>query len=546
MELNYFDKMKKDILEKGQSFSGRIGNTGWKYIPSVKTFDIIPGEVNEMLRKVGLKRKLPKKVLWKTHKSTQSMNDYMKYQVSRLERFRNRGDWKSYWKVCIHLFRNSTAFRTSAFSRIYPSWYRTMPLGTVIGLNKGIEKIIKSWDCNLKYHRVYIPKSSGEEFRPLGVPSEAWRVVMHMWNNFLTQAFKPSLEKFNHGFLPGKGTGTAWQEVIKRVLDSKFIYEFDLKQFFPSTSHAYVLEMLERFKVPPRVIAWLGAINETMPTFPKEEKLDESLVKDSVSKDYAILKELGELALETMKLDGYTDLWEYAKSETFKKHVLGNLPEATSAGLPQGLNTSPILSILTLLDWYHMLRDRGIQLIMYADDGIMFSNENFEPYFPPSLIPNLEKSKWVRKWGIGPPTMKFLGLTYNWKTDKLSGSTRKGSTLEFSPSQDDLVPLIRTLREVFYQRPGNWMKYVAESGVMGLVQSKLYCGSWSELNQQDKGWRIHPQSWWGIKSQQKMKGHRTLSSTASMTLINIVWGTMHRQRARFFKKSIYDSRYLTF
>jgi hypothetical protein len=86
---------------------------------------------------------------------------------------------------------------------------------------------------------------------------------------------------------------------------------------------------------------------------------------------------------------------------------MGNLYK----GLPQGLNTSPILSILTLTTWNKELKAKGIDLLMYADDGILFSNEPFDPFPPRNQEFSIEKSRWVRKveWLAD---LKFVGLKY--------------------------------------------------------------------------------------------------------------------------------------
>lgn len=39
-----------------------------------------------------------------------------------------------------------------------------------------------------------------------------------------------------------------------------------------------------------------------------------------------------------------------------------------------------------------MLKERGIKLLMYADDGIMYGDKPFDPYFAPWLMENKEKS----------------------------------------------------------------------------------------------------------------------------------------------------------
>lgn len=62
-------------------------------------------------------------------------------------------------------------------------------------------------------------------------------------------------------------------------------------------------------------------------------------------------------------------------------------------GLPQGLNTSPILSILTLEDWVQSYRAKGVKLLMYADDGIIYSDKPFEVYPPEGIEFNDSKSR---------------------------------------------------------------------------------------------------------------------------------------------------------
>lgn len=530
-----FDQMKADILVKGQNKTGRIRGTGWKRIPSVSEYSIQNSEYNELLKEVGIKRKLPRRVTFKLNTNTNKCNIYMNFQIERLQKMIKQRKYADYWKAVEKLMEKSHAFRISAFNRVYPDWYRSMPIYTVKTLHKEVNRIIQTRDSKLKYHRVYIPKDGTDMYRPLGVPEEAWRVVMHMWGNFIEMAVSPELKKFNHGFMSGRGTNTAWSEVVTKVLDKKYIYEFDLKQFFPSVSHNLVEEALRSYEVPAHLISWFGNINRCTVSLPKEKKLDETVAEDKVSAHYQGLLELGPIAFELAQSEGYSDLWEYAKAQSKEMEEIAPDLQATAVGLPQGLNTSPILSILTLLDWHKLLRDRNIELTMYADDGLLFSDKEFEPYFPPLLTQNLDKSGWVKYNGTPIKDLKYLGHKYIWERDELEGSTKKGSTLKFEAKQKGIIPLLKELREVFYQRPGNWTKYLVESNIMGVIQSRLYCGSWAELSQMEGEWKIHPDSWWGLKSRTSMKCHPTLSSTAAQTHIGIVWGIMNRQKARYFK-----------
>lgn len=56
-----------------------------------------------------------------------------------------------------------------------------------------------------------------------------------------------------------------------------------------------------------------------------------------------------------------------------------------NTGLPQGFNTSPILSLIALIDWKKNLEYEGVKLLMYADDGILYSDKSFDPIFLPEI-----------------------------------------------------------------------------------------------------------------------------------------------------------------
>jgi hypothetical protein len=510
--------MKYDVLTGSRNPVGSILNSGFKRIPSVDDFLIQVQPNNELLReKTGIKRRLPPVFDYRVN-ATNKRNKYMVYQIRRLTELRDKGDHSKYWEIVIHLMKTSVSFRMSAFNRTYPDWWHAMSLEHLVGLNKEIDRVIKTWDDHLKYHRVYIPKEGSDTYRPLGVPEECWRVPMHMWSNFLTLYFRKDLEEFNHGFLPGKGTTSAWKEIIKKVLNKRYIYEFDLKQFFPSVNPNAVERLLVEGKVEGKIVAYLNNIIRCHPIVPKRERLDETLIKDKIGATYNGLLELGEIAKELMMADGFQDLWEYAKAQTSVLEGINPKLLATNQSVPQGLNISPILSILTLKEWYTLLKDRGINLIMYADDGIMYSNKPFEPYFAPYLIENKEKSGWVKVGGEWCKDLKFLGLLYNPVTKLIEGHTRDGSRLKFGHKEQNVFELIKDLSGKVYPER---LSYLTNSNLLGLVQSKLYNGTWSvAVAKKESDWAINNDSWWG--QQLEAKGDPTLSSEAVPLLGKIV------------------------
>lgn len=138
---------------------------------------------------------------------------------------------------------------------------------------------------------------------------------MHMHSKWLALFLYETISKYNHPYLPGKGTKTAAKEYVKKILPSKFVYEFDLKQFFPSVPIETVTKLLREEGVIEEEAKWLEEVNKTQPRLAEETKLDESRVikRQRIQKDlaqgwaspdspiYDEVRALGPLALDIAK-----------------------------------------------------------------------------------------------------------------------------------------------------------------------------------------------------------------------------------------------------
>lgn len=576
-----YQAMKQDIAKGMVSPRGILG-TGWRRIPAVSKFDVKESETNQLLAAVGIQRKLPREVEYATN-ANKDMNRYMSHVIRRFKKNLEAGNLRKCWAIILWNMQHSVSFRLSAFIRVYPDWWKSMTICEIIRIQKEVERIISTWDSELQFHRAYISKDE-TRWRPLGVPSKEWRVVMHMWANWLTMYFQRDVQKFNHAYTPGHGTVTAWKEVIEKVLKKPYIYEFDLKSFFDNVKINLVRDKLWERLVPDKVIEWFNQVHRMEPKFPRELKMVEPIlesrrklnkVKEAMSDS---MQAFWDIVEETEKEKGGPEKFlEYIKKETvystredwafgqfvalkraakdfrddeaYYEKVLGKtinpkarqvlrsfaIQKVTRTGLPQGLNTSPILSILTLKDWWQELKEQNINLSMYADDGLIYSDISFDVNSEEETSTiNPDKSRWLKKDGVWlVENFQYLGLNYNVKSGSLSAHTRKGSRLEFGADQENLFTLLKELSNhgdkysTIQSAPK--LELLSRSALLGTVMARLYEGNWNIIDYPEKKSRVSQMSWLKMVGKKQIKGLKpNLRSSTPVGYLRMLTETIMR------------------
>lgn len=89
---------------------------------------------------------------------------------------------------------------------------------------KDIGRIFKKYsNLNIKdyvYKQVLIPKTDGS-MRPLGVPSKEWRLFLAGLSMILMVYLSIYQHPNQHGYLPNRGTDSAWQHMDERILGKR-------------------------------------------------------------------------------------------------------------------------------------------------------------------------------------------------------------------------------------------------------------------------------------------------------------------------------------
>jgi hypothetical protein len=489
---------------------------------------------DEIFKVFGIrKRRQGAKMHYAKHQNA-SLNRFALHQIIRLKKARDKGNQTLYWTIAEHLISRSRIFFLLALQHVIPKWHRDLPFYAVLYLFKKYRRITKEKSVDLDYKRVYIEKP-GNKYRPLGVPKPEWRIYLHLLNQFLVLNLDNKISKNQHGFRPGKGTLTAWLDILKTIGNYKYVYEFDYKQFFPSLAINKISEVLREEGIPEDIVNRIEKINECQPKLQDTDLVNESATRmlqgKQMVKGWWEKKTMHEVLIDALKTEELIEarpdyLWDEGKWQTefepgrnpyqadfqFRHPYIiaeqnksspfndpHSLDRWRHIGVPQGAPTSPFLSIL-LLDKLAGDKDNtNIKWIRYADDGIAMSNHpiNVLNTMSPKLKEanvqySPEKSDWVVFNGKWMKALKFLGLEYDGKT--LSANTRKGNKLVFD--KEDLVEALRNRivetspgNKDLREDPNNWMSFTKEQ-YFGFFMSRLYTGKWNLHLDESQDFRI--------------------------------------------------------
>jgi len=472
---------------------------GLRLLPDVRWFRVETQEPDSLFGSFNVYRKGPAR-LEMIPFTNKKINRYVVWQFLRLKEYRRKGkkfNAIAYWRIAWRLMR-SRSFQVIALNSILSGWYKKYPYFQVLKIIDEVDSIVRERKTWMDFARVYIPKSNNK-MRPLGCPTPAWRIFLHMYTLILQLAINPWIDSNQHAYVPGRGVLTAWQQIVTLLTKGRDIYEFDLKGFFDKVNTKAVLDHLyQDFAYPYTEQVWAAQLFRSTPKLPKEELLDETAVHRRRLQH--------EMFEETIRNRPSFDPFTHpsVRKAKLRQWEEDKIRKNLTPGLPQGAPFSPLLSILPLQyvvdDW----------TVLYADDGLQFVERgSAEPRWDPEnaryagVELNKEKSGWVLKGGEWQKPLTFLGITYDGKVFR--ANTRKGSQLEWTDDKRFLnwlaehwrdlihptrqsaqnVTMRQTLEtnfregfEEFKQKNPTW-EHDFKSRFLGFMFSRLQGGDWN-------------------------------------------------------------------
>jgi len=96
--------------------------------------------------------------------------------------------------------------------------------------------------------RVYIPKGTGPELRPLGIPTLEDKVLQRAVVMALEPIYEQDFLDCSYGFRPGRSAHQAMQALWQQAMDlgGCWLVEVDIRKFFDTLDHAQLRQLLQR------------------------------------------------------------------------------------------------------------------------------------------------------------------------------------------------------------------------------------------------------------------------------------------------------------
>jgi len=404
-------------------------------------------------------------------KRAKKANRYLRRQYKRMLKYLNTGNRDKYNLIWWLLATKSDAFLMVMMIRKLRFAISSYSPEKFLYLHGRIRRIIwKDW-TKPNFKRVFLPEYDSEgnfkKYRPLGVPSVEYRVIAGMLEFNLSNWWMRDWAPTQLACRPGLGAFDAWLIILRNIDKWPTVIGYDLAKFFDSIINYAVLNTLYgELKREGGGSYSLKASNLTLglndALFRMQHRRPFIAPKDADKEVFRIQKLMEEL---NWKKDLSRNTLTILSLLRYAAKNMSRYKSISMIGLPQGLNTSPVIACRVLQTQTDLYRKNVV--VQYMDDGIKFCATNQVEKEIDNLRKSLNtkftgidlsgsKTEVIKSEGIWRKPLKFLGCEYDGKTFK--ANTRSLGKIEFAAGSG-IEELIKNIKEhkseiVFkYDRP---------------------------------------------------------------------------------------------
>jgi len=398
-------------------------------------------------------------------------NRYLKRQYKRMARCMNTGNRDKYNLIWWTLATKSDAFLLAMMIRKLRFAISSYSPEKFLYLQARIRRIIRKDWTKPNFVRKFLPEYDSEgnlkKYRPLGVPSVEYRVIAGMLEFNLSNWWMRDWAPTQLACRPGLGAFDAWLIILRNIDKWPTVIGYDLAKFFDSIINYATLNTLYgeldrlgggsyRLKASNLTIGLNDALFIMQHRRPMISLNDRDKEVNRIEKLTEELNWKRDLSRNTLTI---LSLLRYAAKN------MSRYKSISMIGLPQGMNTSPVIACRVLQTQTDLYRRNVV--VQYMDDGIKLCKTDDVEKEIQELRKSLKtgftgidlsgsKTEVIKHKGRWIKPLKFLGCEYDGKTFR--ANTRSLGRIEFTAGSG-IEELIKNIKEhksdiVFkYDRP---------------------------------------------------------------------------------------------
>jgi hypothetical protein len=245
-------------------------------LPNVRSSKIRSNKFDPLLAAAGIASTLsPEMEFEHLDRRLKACNRYLRIMHFKLLKALSKADHFGYWIIALQYLQRSKVLRLVALRKLQKNWHTQFKFGTMKLILNLLKVKIENMDAQITLKREYATKikpDGTKTYRPIGNPQYADRMFLYLLQSFFVIYLYAHIGKYQNGFMPVRGTLTAWKQMKSLMKSANFIYEYDLKGAFPSVSINFVVTRLKALGCPAPLVDFVETMS--LNALPKRAKVE--------------------------------------------------------------------------------------------------------------------------------------------------------------------------------------------------------------------------------------------------------------------------------